>query len=146
MLGGLYDPTLQTDYGSHIFSHDKARLKAHPFYNKYNRLLNPWNLPVSLRAGTLIVFETTFHCYKYGKQKVYCSQSENARLTKYRSSNSTSSRLRYWRNHPWLLRPFPSLLFQICEMKTMKVLPQAPEDLAFSNLESRELKHRPPVC
>ena len=69
-LGGLYDPTLQADYGSKIFAHDKARLKAHPFYDKYNRVLKPWTLPVSLRPGTLIVFEATFHCYIYGRRKV----------------------------------------------------------------------------
>ena len=69
-LGGLYEPSLQEDYGSKIFAHDKARLKAHPFYDKYNRVMKPWTLPISLRAGTLIVFECTFHCYRYGKRKV----------------------------------------------------------------------------
>ena len=72
ILGGLYDPALQSDYGSNIFAHDKARLKAHPFYDKYNRLLKPWSLPVSLRVGTLIIFEATFHCYNYAKHKVCC--------------------------------------------------------------------------
>ena len=76
VLGGLYDPTLQPDYGGNIFAHDKARLKAHAFYDKYNRLLKPWSLPVTLRAGTLIVFEATFHCYKYGKRKVRCIVSD----------------------------------------------------------------------
>ena len=70
ILGGSYNPALQPDYSSNIFAHDKARLKAHAFYDKYNRLLKPWSLPVTLRTGTLIVFEVTFHCYKYGKQKV----------------------------------------------------------------------------
>lgn len=70
VVGGLYDPKLQSDYGSGIFAHDKARLKAHPFYDKYNNVLKPWMLPVNLRVGTLLVFEATFHCFIYGKQKV----------------------------------------------------------------------------
>lgn len=81
VVGGLYNPALQSDYGGNIFAHEKAKLKAHPFYDKRNNVIKPWTLPTTLRAGTLIVFEATFHCFIYGKRKVQMIFSLSSHLT-----------------------------------------------------------------
>ena len=70
MLNGLYAPALQPDYGGSVFAHIRAMLRAQPVYNQANELIKPWAIATELRPGTLIMFEATFHCYKYERRKV----------------------------------------------------------------------------
>ena len=70
MLNGLYEPSLQPDYGGNVFAQSRAMLRAQPVYNQSNELIKPWAIATELRLGTLIMFEVTFHCYKYERRKV----------------------------------------------------------------------------
>lgn len=112
--------------------------KAQPFYDKYNWLLKPWSLPVSLRAGTLIVFEATFHCFRYKNRKVrWLTSFFDHTLNLNRSTSSMSSRWKSWQSRHWLRLHWLSPVFPTWETTTMKVLTLTAEAPICWDLESR---------
>jgi len=64
-LGGLYEPTVLSDYDPQLFALKKAKLAQQEIIGTDGNLIGPWDIATALRPGTLVVVEATLIIYNF---------------------------------------------------------------------------------